>query len=44
MKPGLVHGADLSYRIIGLAMCVHRRLGPGCSNQHITDAYAMNSS
>jgi GxxExxY protein len=29
MNPGLVHGADLTHRIIGLAMRVHRRLGPG---------------
>jgi GxxExxY protein len=29
MKPGLAHGGDLSHRIIGLAMRVHRRLGPG---------------
>lgn len=25
----LVHGSDLTYKIIGLAMRVHRRLGPG---------------
>jgi GxxExxY protein len=25
----LVHGGDLTFRIIGLAMRVHRRLGPG---------------
>ncbi len=25
----LVHGSDLTYRIIGFAMRVHRRLGPG---------------
>jgi GxxExxY protein len=29
MKIGLVHGDDLTGRIIGLAMRVHRRLGPG---------------
>jgi GxxExxY protein len=29
MNPGLVHGSDLTHRIIGLAMRVHRRLGPG---------------
>ena len=29
MQPGLVHNSDLTYRIIGLAMRVHRRLGPG---------------
>ncbi len=29
MKPGLVHGSDLTHQIIGLAMRVHRRLGPG---------------
>lgn len=29
MKPGLTHGEDLTRRIIGLAMRVHRRLGPG---------------
>jgi GxxExxY protein len=29
MPPGLVHGEDLTYRIIGLAMRVHARLGPG---------------
>jgi GxxExxY protein len=29
MKPGLAHGSDLTHRIIGLAMRVHRRLGPG---------------
>jgi GxxExxY protein len=29
MKDGLAHGGDLTYRIIGLAMHVHRRLGPG---------------
>ena len=29
MKPGLVHGGDLTQRIIGLAMRVHGRLGPG---------------
>jgi GxxExxY protein len=29
MQPGLVHGGDLTHRIIGLAMRVHRRLGPG---------------
>lgn len=28
-RPGLTHDADLSYRIIGLAMRVHRALGPG---------------
>jgi GxxExxY protein len=29
MKPGLTHGSDLTHKIIGLAMRVHRRLGPG---------------
>ena len=29
MRPGLAHGGDLTYQIIGLAMRVHRRLGPG---------------
>jgi GxxExxY protein len=29
MNIGLVHGEDLTGRIIGLAMRVHRRLGPG---------------
>jgi GxxExxY protein len=29
MPVGLVHGEDLTHRIIGLAMRVHRRLGPG---------------
>ena len=29
MNPGLVHGSDLTHKIIGLAMRVHRRLGPG---------------
>jgi GxxExxY protein len=29
MHVGLVHGEDLTRRIIGLAMRVHRRLGPG---------------
>lgn len=29
MRPGLAHGGDLTYKIIGLAMRVHRRLGPG---------------
>jgi GxxExxY protein len=29
MQPGLAHGGDITYRIIGLAMCVHRHLGPG---------------
>jgi GxxExxY protein len=29
MNAGLSHGGDLTYRIIGLAMRVHRRLGPG---------------
>ena len=29
MRPGLVHNSDLTYQIIGLAMRVHRRLGPG---------------
>jgi len=29
MNPGLAHGEDLTYRIIGLSMRVHRRLGPG---------------
>jgi GxxExxY protein len=29
MKPGLSHGGDITQRIIGLAMRVHRRLGPG---------------
>ena len=29
MKPGLSHGGDLTQRIIGLAMRVHGRLGPG---------------
>jgi GxxExxY protein len=28
-KPGLVHGADVSDRIIGAAIRVHRGLGPG---------------
>jgi GxxExxY protein len=28
-NPGLAHGGDLTYRIIGLAMNVHRHLGPG---------------
>jgi GxxExxY protein len=29
MQPGLTHGSDLTHKIIGLAMRVHRRLGPG---------------
>jgi len=29
MNVGLAHGGDLTYRIIGLAMRVHRQLGPG---------------
>ncbi len=29
MNPGLTHGQDLTYRIIGLAMRVHSRVGPG---------------
>lgn len=29
MKPGLAHGSDLTHSIIGLAMRVYRRLGPG---------------
>jgi len=29
MNPGLAHGSDLTHTIIGLAMRVHRRLGPG---------------
>ncbi len=29
MRPGLAHGGDLTHKIIGLAMRVHRRLGPG---------------
>jgi GxxExxY protein len=29
MNPGLAHGEDLTRRIIGLAMRVHRDLGPG---------------
>jgi GxxExxY protein len=29
MHPGLAHGDDLTRRIIGLAMRVHSRLGPG---------------
>ena len=28
MEPGLAHGSDLTHRIIGLAMRVHRRLSP----------------
>jgi GxxExxY protein len=28
-NPGLTHGVDLTHRIIGLAMRVHRALGPG---------------
>ena len=28
-KPGLAHGEDLTNRIIGAAMRVHRHLGPG---------------
>jgi GxxExxY protein len=29
MKPGLVHGGDITYQIIGAAIRVHRILGPG---------------
>ena len=29
MQPGLVHNSELTHRIIGLAMRVHRCLGPG---------------
>jgi GxxExxY protein len=29
MRPGLVHGGEITHRIIGAAMRVHRRLGPG---------------
>src|ERR1700739_120673 len=29
MTSDLAHGSDLTHRIIGLAMRVHRRLGPG---------------
>ena len=29
MRPGLAHGEDTTYRIIGLAVRVHTNLGPG---------------
>lgn len=29
MQPAIGHSNDITYRIIGLAMRVHRRLGPG---------------
>jgi len=29
MPTGLAHGSDLTGRVIGLAMNVHRHLGPG---------------
>jgi GxxExxY protein len=29
MKPGLVHGGDITYQIIGAATRAHRILGPG---------------
>ena len=29
METDLAHGGDITYQIIGLAMRVHRRLGPG---------------
>ncbi len=29
MKPGLVHGGDITNQVIGAAMRVHRNLGPG---------------
>ncbi|MDZ7303959.1 MAG: GxxExxY protein [candidate division KSB1 bacterium] len=39
-KPALIHG-DLTYKLIGLAMEVHRRLGPGFLEKVYDQAYII---
>ena len=40
-KTGLLHG-DLTYKLIGLAMEVHKRLGPGFREGLYDDTFLSN--